>query len=131
MPVLDVDGNPYEHYDYTSSKTSKGKEGKVATARLWMESLLGPLDDSEIDSQITERLKEKVAVALFEDRGSSDENEGMEVTQRIKILKLAPYVKGAAAAAKVERETAARKARETVSAASTATAVADDDSPPF
>jgi hypothetical protein len=128
-PILDVDGNAYEHYDYTSSKTSKGKEGKVATARIWMEALLGPLEDSEIDGQITNRLKEKVAVALFEEREAGGE-DGSEVTQRLRILKLAPYVKGSASVAKAEREraAAATKTRETVAAArSSQTAVADDD----
>lgn len=130
-PILDIDGNAYEHYDYTSSKTSKGKEGKVATARLWMEALLGPLEDAEIDGQITNRLKDKVAVALFEEKEVESEY-GTEVTQRIRILKLAPYVKGTATVAKAaaEREAAAKKARETVTAAGARhTAVADDDMP--
>jgi hypothetical protein len=132
-PILDIDGNAYEHYDYTSSKTSKG--GMTATARLWMEALLGPLEDSEIDGQIVGRLKDKVAIALFEERVSE---QGEEVSQRIKILKLAQYTgkKSATAAAQqaVEaQQAAATNARKTVAAARTAAAVVDgsDDALPF
>lgn len=125
-PILDIDGNAYEHFDYTSSKTSKG--GMTATARLWMEAFLGPLEDAEIDGQIVNRLKEKVAVALFEERVSE---QGEEVSQRIKILKLAPFtgLKGNVRQAAAEQTAAATKARETVAAARAKTAVADE--PPF
>lgn len=129
-PLLDVDGNAFIHFDYTSSKTTKGK--MTANARLWMEALLGPLDDSEVNGQITARLKEKVAVALFEEKTSGGE-DGTEAYQRIQILKLAPFAglqkTGQQAAA--EQAAAASKAKQTVAAARSATAVADDDAPPF
>lgn len=127
-PILDVDGHAYEHYDYTSSKTSKGN--MTATARLWMEALLGPLEDSEIDGQITQRLKEKVAVALFEERDSEGQ-DGSEVTQRIRILKLAPYVKGGVVQAAGERTAAATKTRQTVAAARQPVAATADNDLPF
>jgi hypothetical protein len=93
-PILDVDGNPYEHWDYTSNKTTKGN--KTATARLWMEAFLGPLEDSEIDGRILDRLKGKVALALFEEV-VSDGQDGQEATSRLRILRLAAYrPKGAA-----------------------------------
>lgn len=137
-PLLDVDGNPFIHFDYTSSKTTKSK--MTSTARTWMEAFLGPLDDSQIDGQITTRLKEKVAVALFEQKDSGGE-DGTEAYTRLSIIKLAPFTglknaptqnMQAAAEATASRQAAATKARETVAAArSTSTAVAEDDSPPF
>lgn len=125
-PILDIDGNPYEHFDYTSSKTSKGK--MTSTARNWMEALLGPLEDAEIDGQITSRLKEKVAIALFEDKDTGGE-DGTESFHRISILKLAPFtgLKNAAQQAANDQQAAATKARATVASARTSTAVATAD----
>src|SRR6266702_264649 len=66
-PILDVEGGPYEHHDYTSNRTGKSKT-KTAKARLWAEALLGrPLEDNEIDDSLPMALREKVAVALFEE----------------------------------------------------------------
>lgn len=95
-PILDIDGNPYEHFDYTSNKTSKGKT-KTAQARLWMEALLGPLEDEDIDASIVQRLKGKVAVALFEELPRQDDS-GNEIDGRLRILRLTPF-KGKAAPA--------------------------------
>jgi hypothetical protein len=90
-PILDMDGQAYEHFDYTSNKTSKGKT-HPAQARLWMEAFLGPLEDEDITANIHERLKDKVAVALFEEVTRGDD-EGVEQTARIRILRLSPYTK--------------------------------------
>lgn len=124
-PVLDLDGNAYEHFDGTSSKTSKGKT-RTATSRLWMEALLGPLEDHEVaNPNITQRLKGKVAVALFEEVDSIGQ-DGTEVYSRIRILRLSPYNKSAAATAVTEQKEAATKAAATVAAARTAVAEPDD-----
>jgi hypothetical protein len=100
-PIKDVDGNPYEHHDYTSNRTGKGKT-KTATARTWMEALLGrPVDDDEIDDSLPRMLQNKVATALFEEkeRGGQD---GQESYMRLKILRLNPY-KGGTSTPAVER----------------------------
>lgn len=92
-PILDVDGAAYEHHDYTSNRTGKSKT-KTAKARLWAEALMGrPIEDNEIDDSLPNTLREKVAVALFEEveRGGQD---GTESYMRLRILKLAPYKAG-------------------------------------
>lgn len=88
-PILDVDGNPYEMWAYTSSKTGKGR-GKVARAREWIEALLGRcIEDDEITDDLPEQIKNKTALALFEER-TWDRDDGTTGTG-LKILKLAPY----------------------------------------
>lgn len=87
-PILDLDGNPYELWQYTSNKTGKAR-GKTAKAREWMEALLGrPLEDNEITSDMQQQLLEKIAVALLEEY--EVERDGGTYT-RIRILKLAPW----------------------------------------
>jgi len=88
-PVLDVDGNVYEHHDYTSNRTGKSKS-KTAKARLWIEALMGrPLEDSEINDGLPTMLREKVATCLFEE--VERESDGGESYMRLRILKLGPY----------------------------------------
>ena len=89
--ILDIDGNPYRHYDYTSSKTGKSTKagGKTATARMWMEALFGKsLEDEEIGPDIATELRGKVAVALFEEK-EKESNSGEAYTQ-LRILRLSP-----------------------------------------
>lgn len=118
-PVFDLDGNPYEHYDYTSSKTGKATRegGKTATARIWMEALFGrEIENDEIDQTIIERLIGKVAVALFEEKDTAA--DGQESNARVRILKLTPYRSTQQAAAEVKA--AAGNAAATVQRARTA-----------
>lgn len=128
-PVLDLDGNPFEHYDYTSSKTTKAKTagGKTATARLWIEALFGrALEDDEITQETSKQVLNKVAVALFEEKGNDgDDNQGQEQSSGIRILRLSPYKKGSAAQAATATRGAAANAAATVAKARTAVTVAE------
>lgn len=90
-PILNVDGDVYEHRDYTSNRTGKGK--RPAKARLWIEALLGrTVEDSEIDDSLPNMLKDKAAIALFEEVAKED-SSGQEY-MKLKILRLAPYKGG-------------------------------------
>ncbi len=89
--ILDVEGEPYRHYDYTSSKTGKSTRagGKTATARMWMEAFFGKaLEDDEIGPDIANDLRGKVAVALFEQ--VEKESQSGEAYTQLKILRLSP-----------------------------------------
>lgn len=133
--ILDVEGAPYRHHDYTSSKTGKSNKagGKTATARLWMEALFGKaLEDDEIGPDIANQLRGKSAVALFEEQ--EKETRDGEAYTAIKILRLSPRkVSTTAAVAEETRAVAAEKAQATVARARTAVAEkpvdADDDLP--
>jgi hypothetical protein len=92
VPVLNVDGDAYEHFDYTSNKTTKGK--MTSQARQWMEALLGPLEDDDIGPDIHTRLKDQVAMALFEENEAGGQ-DGAESYMRLKIIRMSPYTKGA------------------------------------
>lgn len=92
-PVLNVDGDVYEHHDYTSNRTGKSKS-KTAKARQWIEALLGrPVEDNEITDELPNMLREKVAVCIFEE--VEKEREDGEAYTRLKILRLSPYKAGA------------------------------------
>ena len=125
-PILDTEGNPYEHYDYTSNKTSKGK--KTAQARLWMEALVGrALEDDEIDGQIASRIKGEVAVALFEEVQAG--GDGTDEYTRLRILRLGPYKAAAGSARNAAPAPAPRRQAAAVSAA-VAERWDDDEAPP-
>lgn len=135
-PVLNVDGDPYEHYDYTSSKTGKSTKagGKTATSRLWMEALFGhPLEDDEIGPEIANELVGKVAVALLEETEKT--SQAGEAYTAIRILRLSPrkpatqVIPDMAAKAAAERKESAEKAQATVAKARTAVAVAEPEAP--
>lgn len=116
--ILDVDGNPYKHRDYTSSKTGKAQRagGKTATARMWMEALYGkPLEDEEIGPDIANELRGKSAVALFEEK--EKQSQAGETYTALTILRLSPRKAGAAQEATAETRAAAEKAQATVARA--------------
>lgn len=113
-PILDIDGGPYEHHDYTSNRTGKSKT-KTAKARLWAEALMGrPIEDNEIDDNLPNTLREKVAIALFEEveRGGQD---GQEAYLKLRLLRLSPY-RGATQTAPTPPAPPAPKAPELVTA---------------
>jgi hypothetical protein len=131
--ILNVEGNPYHHFDYTSSKTGKPKKtgGTTATARLWMEALFGrDIDESEIKT-IASQLPGKTAVALFREKEKQN-REGETYTQ-LAILKLSPRKAGAVVQAAEEVRAAQENARATVARAAVAEKPADDpfDDLPF
>lgn len=88
-PVLNIDGDVYEHHDYTSNRTGKSKS-KTAKARQWMEALLGrSVEDGEIDDNLPNLLKDKAAVCLFEEQ--QKESQTGELYTKLKILRLSPF----------------------------------------
>lgn len=94
LPILTADDEPWEHVQWTTSKTGKNPSGAgmTATARLWMEALLGrPIDDEElVAKQITsDDLIDKVASCLFQEKDAVNQ-EGVDYT-KLTILKLSPY----------------------------------------
>lgn len=96
-PILNTEGDPYVHTQFTSNRTGKGG-GKTAVARLWMEALLGrELLDSEIGPGLEDQLIGKVAVGLMEEKDAV--SRGGEAYTRLNILRLSPYKEGAAAQA--------------------------------
>lgn len=93
-PILTTDGEPWEHVQWTTSKTGKNPNGAgmTATARLWMEALLGRLvEDDELDAKAitADMLIGKVASCLFENKVTVSQ-EG-ESTTKLAILRLTPY----------------------------------------
>lgn len=132
-PILDIDGAPWEHGDYTSNRTGKSKT-KTAKARLWAEALMGrQLEDAEIDDSLPVALREKVAVCLFEEIERTSEQGDSYL--KLKILKLAPY-KGAgtqaiANAASAQTRAATNAQSTVVAARERPVAVAADDSLPW
>lgn len=88
-PIRNVDGDAFEYHDYTSNRTGKSKS-KTAKARDWAEALMGrPLEDNEIDDDLPNKLRDKVAVCLFEEKERTS-NTG-ESYMKLKILRLSPY----------------------------------------
>jgi len=121
--IVDIDGNPYRHYDYTSSKTGKSARagGTTATSRLWFEALFGkPLDDSEIGPNIANELRGKSAIALFEEKDKTD-SSGQPYTS-LSILRLSPRKATPAALAAEDTAAAATNAQATVARARAAAA---------
>jgi hypothetical protein len=91
QPILNVEGGPYEHRQYTSSRTGKGN--KTAISRLWIEALLGrAVEDVEIGPGTAKDLVSKVAVGLLEEEEKT--NQEGEVYTKLKILRLSPYKTG-------------------------------------
>lgn len=129
--ILNVEGNPYHHFDYTSSKTGKPKKagGTTATSRLWMEALFGkPLEDSELGSDIANRLRGTSAIALFQEK--EKENSAGEPYTQLSILRLSPRKASTTVAAAVEQTRAAQENAQATVARTRAAVVekpADDD----
>ena len=106
-PIYTSDGEPWEHVEWTTSKTGKNpKNGMVAKARAWMEALIGrALDDDEIRPDMDDQLIDHVASGLFENKENTNQMTG-EVTTQLRILRLSPY-KAKAPASKPREEAAA------------------------
>lgn len=116
-PVLNANNDPYEHTQYTSNRTGKGK--KTATARLWIEALFGrPLEDSEIGPGIEHQLIDKVAVGLFEEKEAT--NRDGEAYNRLSILRLSAMKAPAPEAPKPAPKPAQKPLAEVVAAATEA-----------
>ncbi len=118
--VLDIDGNPYIHIDYTNNTTGRGTT--TATARLWFEALFGkPLEDNEISgAAIANEVRGKTAVVLFEEKQKTD--DGGQPYTSLSILKMSPRKAGAAMVAAEETKAAADNAQATVNRARAAVA---------
>lgn len=87
-PILNANGDPYEHSQYTSNRTGKGK--KTAIARQWIEALLGrEVDDSEVGPGLERQLINKVATGAFDGEETTSQ-EGVVYT-RYSIIRLSPY----------------------------------------
>lgn len=97
-PILDTEGKPWEHVEWTTSKTGKNpKSGVAAKARLWAEALIGhALEDDEIDDGLSDRILNKVASGLFEEKELT--NQSGEVYTRLRIMRLSPLKTKAGAA---------------------------------
>lgn len=95
--IFNIDNEPWEHIEYTTSKTGKNpKNGMVAKARLWMEALLGhALEDDEITADLPSMLLNKYGSGFFEEK--EIESQTGEMYTKFKILKLGPYRAGAKA----------------------------------
>jgi hypothetical protein len=119
--IFNVDNEPWEHVEYTTSKTGKNpKNGMVAKARLWIEALLGhAVEDDEITADLPGMLLNRYGSGFFEEK-EVEAQDGSTYT-KLKILKLGPYRAGAKEEAKPKPE----PKREPVAAAS----VADQDLP--
>lgn len=127
--ILDVEGNPYHHFDYTSSKTGKPKKagGTTATARLWMEALFGkPLESGEIGADIAAQLRGKTAAVLFEEKEKHSQDG--EPYMALQILRMSPRKAAAVTAAAEEVRVAQENAQATVARARTAVAEPIEDS---
>lgn len=92
--VMNVDGEPWEHIEYTTSKTGKNpKNGLVAKARLFIEALLGhSVEDDEITADLPQTLIGKYGSGFFEEKEM--ESQTGETYTKLKILKLGPYRAG-------------------------------------
>ena len=102
QPIKDIDGNDWEHAEWTSSKTGKNpKNGMVAKARVYIEALLGhTVEDDEITPDLPGMLEGKYAVGFFEEveREAQDGSTYM----KLRIMRLTPYKAGAKAEPKPE-----------------------------
>lgn len=98
-PILSAEDEPWEHVQWTTSKTGKSPNGGMtATARLWIEALLGrTMEDEDITPDLPDQLIGKVASCLFESNEKISQ-EG-EAYTKLSILRLSPY-RGEAAAPK-------------------------------
>jgi hypothetical protein len=92
--VFNVDQEPWEHIEWTTSKTGKNpKNGMVAKARLWIEALLGrAVDDEEITADLPQTLLNRYGTGFFEE--VERESQSGEAYTKLQILKLSPYKKG-------------------------------------
>ncbi len=88
--IYNVDGEPWEHVEYTTSKTGKNpKNGMIAKARLWIEAFLGhSVEDEEITPDLPSMLLGKYASGFFEEK-EVEAQDGSTYT-KLKILKLSP-----------------------------------------
>jgi hypothetical protein len=91
-PVLNIDGDVYEHHDFTSNRTGKGG-ARTAKAREWIEALLGrAVDDGEINDSLPGQLIHKAAVILFETKEVTGRNG--ETYERLRIMRMSPMKDG-------------------------------------
>lgn len=90
VPILTTDNDPWEHVEWTSSKTGKNpKNGMVAKARAWAEALIGyALEDGDIDDTLGDRIMDKVATGFFEEKEIVGQTG--EAYTRLKIMRLSP-----------------------------------------
>jgi hypothetical protein len=100
-PMLTIDDEPYELWEWTSSRTGKDPSGKTPTAkaRLWIEAFMGrAVEDEEIKQPgFEQQLIHKPAFALFEEKARQGQ-DGQENTRRLRVLRLSPYVEKTPAA---------------------------------
>lgn len=92
--ILNAEGDAWEHVQWTTSKTGRNPNGAgmTATARLWMEALLGrPVEDDELESRsiTADMLINKVASCIFEEKEA--ENQQGEAYTKLVILRLSPF----------------------------------------
>lgn len=87
--ILDIEGNPFVHVDWSSSRTGKGRT-QTARARMLMEALIGrELEDHEINDELTKKLLDCVAVVIFE--SSEKTSRSGETYMKLRIDKAFPY----------------------------------------
>lgn len=100
--VFNVDKNPWEHIEFTSSKTGKNpKNGMVAKARVWIEAFLGhSVEDDEITPDLAGMILGRYAVGFFEQVEKTAQTG--EPYLKLKIMRLGPYKAGAPAEPKPE-----------------------------
>ncbi len=100
--VFNIDKDPWEHIEYTTSKTGKNpKNGMIAKARLWIEALLGKsVEDEEITADLPSMILNKYGTGFFEEKEVEAQDGSMYT--KLKILKLSPYRAGAKAEPKPE-----------------------------
>lgn len=98
--IKDVDGNDWEHVEWTTSKTGKNpKNGMVAKSRLWIEALLGhTIEDEEITPDLPGMILNRYAQGFFEE--VERVSQAGEAYTKLKIMRLSPYKAGAKAEAK-------------------------------
>jgi hypothetical protein len=98
--IRNIDGDPWEHVEYTTSKTGKNpKNGMIAKARLWIEAFLGhSVEDEEITPDLPSMILNKYASGFFEEK-EVEAQDGSTYT-KLKILKLSPLKATGAAAEK-------------------------------
>lgn len=89
VAMLNTEGTVFEHTDYTSSRTGRGRS-QTAKARDWMEALMGrELADEEINDDLTPQLLKCAAVAIFETKQRTSRTG--ETYDKLFIEKLYPY----------------------------------------
>jgi hypothetical protein len=107
--IMNVEGHPYVHQDWTTSRTGKGRT-QTARARMFMEALMGrDLEDSEINDELTAKLLECIAVVIFS--SSEKTSRSGESYFKLKIDKAFPYRPKTAAAPVAARPAARTSAR--------------------